>query len=644
MSSKATTHEFKAEISQLLEIITHSIYTNREIFLRELVSNASDALEKLRFLQSAGQPVADPDLAPAVAVAVDKEAGTITLTDTGLGMTRDELVANIGTIAHSGSAEFMAKLAAQKSGGDANNGAARADALIGRFGVGFYSVFMVAKEVQVATRSWQAGEPAVLWTSDGTGSYTIAEAPESEGALPRGTRITLALRDETKEYADPERLREIIRRHSNFLAFPISVDGERVNTTPALWREPKFSIKQEQYDEFYSFLTYDSAKPLDHLHLAVDAPVQFTGLVFVPDQDTDTLGLAAEQYGLDLYVRRVLISRSLKDLIPQYLGFLRGLVDAEDLPLNISRETLQENLLIAKIKTTLTKQVLARLKALANEDAEKYATFWRHHNKMFKLGYSDFANREAFGELLRFNSSTHEDAKGLTSLAEYAGRMKEGQKAIYAISGPSREAVRLSARLEIFRRKGVEVLFLYDPIDEFILDSLREFSGHKLVAAEQADIAELEALPDVAEGPKAEALTAEQKTALDGLVAAFKAALGERVADVRASHRLTDSPVCLVSPEGAMSSGMEKIMKVITKDTTPPKLVLEVNPDHAITRNLLKVYGANPADPFLALSIENLFDAALLLDGYLSDPHALTSRTTKLLDQAAAWYAEIKKL
>ncbi|MEW5773632.1 MAG: molecular chaperone HtpG [Thermodesulfobacteriota bacterium] len=641
MAAHAATHEFKAEISQLLEIITHSIYTNREIFLRELVSNASDALEKLRFLQSSGEAVADPDLAPAIAVDVDKDAKTITLSDTGLGMTRDELVANIGTIAHSGSAEFMARLAAQKQEGDKNGGAAQADALIGRFGVGFYSVFMVAKEVAVATRSWQAGEEAVLWTSDGTGSYTIAPAEEP---LPRGARITIRLKDDAAEFADPERLREIIRRHSNFLAFPISVAGERVNTTPALWREPKFSITDEQYDEFYSFLTYDSQKPLDRLHLAVDAPVQFTGLVFAPDQDTDTLGLAAEQYGLDLYVRRVLISRSLKDLIPQYLGFLRGLVDAEDLPLNISRETLQENLLIAKIRSTLTKQVLNRLKALAEEDPGRYATFWGRHQRMFKLGYTDFANRDAFAELLRFNSSAHEDAKGLTSLAEYAGRMKDGQKAIYAISGPSREAVRLSARLEIFRRKGVEVLYLFDPIDEFILDTLRTYKEHKLAPAEQADIAELEALPDVEEARKAEELTADQKTALDGLVAAFKAALGERVADVRASRRLSDSPVCLVSPEGAMSSGMEKVMKVITKDTTPPRLVLEVNPDHAITRNLLKVYGADPADPFLALSIENLYDAALLLDGYLADPHALTSRTTKLLDQAAAWYAEIKKL
>lgn len=639
MAPQAATHDFKAEISQLLEIITHSIYTNREIFLRELVSNASDALEKLRFLQSSGQAVADPDLAPAVSVEVDKDAKTVTIADTGLGMTRDELVANLGSIAHSGSAEFMARLAAEKKEGDGNGGAA--DSLIGRFGVGFYSVFMVAREVEVATRSWQPGEEAMLWTSDGTGTYTVAPAEEK---LPRGARITLRLKDEAAEFADPERLKDIIRRHSNFLAFPVSVAGERVNTTPALWREPKFSITPEQYDEFYTFLTYDSHKPLDCLHLAVDAPVQFTGLAFTPDRDTDTLGLAAEQYGLDLYVRRVLITRSLKDLIPQYLGFLRGLVDAEDLPLNISRETLQENPLIAKIKATLTKQALARFKALAEEDADKYATFWRRHHKMFKLGYSDYANREAFAELLRFNSSIHEDAEGLTSLAGYVGRMKEGQKAIYAISGPSREAVRLSARLEILRRKGVEALYLYDPIDEFILDSLREYAGHKLLAAEQADMAELEALPDVAEVKKAEELNEAQKTALDGLAGAFKAALGERVADVRVSRRLSDSPVCLVSPEGSMSSGMEKIMKVITKDHTPPRLVLEVNPDHAITRNLLKVYAASPEDPFLALSIENLFDSALLLDGYLSDPHALTTRTTKLLEQAAGWYAEIRKL
>jgi molecular chaperone HtpG len=634
MATKKSTRQFKAEISQLLEIITNSIYTNREIFLRELVSNASDALDKLRFLQSSGAALADPDAPLEIRISPDKDARTLTIADTGIGMNREELVDNIGTIAHSGSAEFMRRAAEQ--------GTAGADSIIGRFGVGFYSVFMVADEVRITTRGADPAAAPVRWVSSGTGNYTIEDLDTD---APRGTSIEIQLKEDAADFADPERLRQIIRAHSNFIGFPILLAGERVNTTPALWREPKFQIKKEQYDEFYSFLTYDSKPPLEHLHVAVDAPVQFTGLLFIPDAPSGSFFEDPDNYGLDLYVRRVLIERRHKELIPQYLGFLRGLVDTEDLPLNLSRETLQENLLVGKIRQTLTKQALAMLAKLA-EDQERYATFWRHHGKVFKLGYSDYPNREQYAALLRFNASTHDDADGLTSLADYKARAKDGQTAIYYISGPSREAVRLNPHLEIFAQRGIEVLYCFEPADEFILDSLGTFDGMALTAAEKADPADLERFPaqgaDAAkDGSEAEPADPE---AFEAMLKAAREALGERVQDVRASRRLKDSPACLVSPDGAMSSQMEKYLRIMTKDTTPPVKVMELNRDHPLVRNLLRIHRHDGADAFFRTSVEQLYESALLLDGYLADPHALVARMNKLMEQASGWYAEIKRL
>ncbi|WP_461208950.1 molecular chaperone HtpG [Desulfocurvus sp. DL9XJH121] len=632
MATKKSKRQFKAEITQLLDIITNSIYTNREIFLRELVSNASDALDKLRFMTAGGQEVADPEASLEIRISADKDAGTVVIEDTGVGMTADELVANIGTIAHSGSADFMR---------EAKDSGENPDTIIGRFGVGFYSVFMVADEVAITTRSARPGEPAMSWVSQGAGSYTMEEA---EGEAPRGTRIEIRLKDEAKEFADEARLRQIVRTHSNFLSFPILVGGERVNTTQALWREPKFKITKEQYDEFYKFLTYDSKEPLAHLHIAVDAPVQFTGLLFIPDTPSGNFFDDPENYGLDLYVRRVLIDRRHKELIPQYLGFVRGLVDTEDLPLNLSRETLQENLLVGKIKSTVSKQILSQMEKLA-EDKEAYAKLWKNHHKVFKLGYSDFMNREKFAELVRFNSSADEDADGLTSLAEYAGRMKEGQKAVYYISGPSREAVRLNPHLEIFARRGVEVLYLYEPIDEFIMDALGKYKDFDLVAAEKADLKELEQFePEDKDADAPEELPQEDLDAFEAMLADVKEILGERVEDVRASARLKDSPACLVTPDGAMSSQMQKYLQIMTKDTTPPVRVMELNRDHPMVRNLLRIHKADPKDAFLARTVEQLYESALLMDGYLNDPHAMVSRVNKLMEQAAGWYTEIKKI
>ncbi|NJB68938.1 molecular chaperone HtpG [Desulfobaculum xiamenense] len=626
-----STHTFKAEITQLLDIITNSIYTNRDIFLRELVSNASDAMDKVRFLSASGTELADAEAELRIDITCDKDAHVITVADTGIGMTSEELVENIGTIAHSGSATFMAEAA--------KNGT-KADSIIGRFGVGFYSVFMVAREVSITTRSGQPGATPVVWTSTGTGSYTIAEA---EGDNPRGTTIRITLKDEATEFADPERLRSIIREHSNFVSFPIFVDGERVNTQPALWREPKFQITKEQYDDFYTFLTYDSKAPQDTLHIAVDAPVQFNALLFVPDMTSGNFFNDPEKYGLDLYVRRVLIARRHKDLIPQYLGFMRGVVDTEDLPLNISRETLQENLLIGKIRSTVTKQVLARLTKLAQDDADAYANFWRNHHKVFKLGYGDYANRDAFADLLRFNSSADADAEGLTSLADYVSRMKDGQKDIYFISGTSREAIRLNPHGEIFRRKGIEVLYLYEPIDEFILDALRQYKDHDLVAAEQADMAALDAFADAEDTAAApEALGADDERTFEDMIATMKSILGERVEDVRISRRLKDSPACLVSPDGGMSSQMQKMLQIMSKDTTPPVKILEINRDHAMARNLLRIFKKDRDDAFFRSATEHILESALLQEGYLDDPHALVARMNELLEKSSGWYAEIR--
>jgi molecular chaperone HtpG len=625
--SQAQQFEFKTEIKQLLDIITHSIYTSREIFLRELVSNASDALDKLRFEQSRSTEIASPDLDLQISITTDEEKKELVIADTGIGMTMDELVENIGTIAHSGSAEFIRQAMADQ---------ANSSNIIGRFGVGFYSVFMVADKVTIRTRSFKPDSKAVEWNSDGLGTYTVVELEED---LPRGTTVTLELKEDGKEFAEKNRITSIIKKHSNFISFPILVQGEKANTVQALWRENKFSITPEQYTEFYKFLTYDHEEPLDTLHMNVDAPVQFSALAFVPPRSQDTFGFDRDNYGLDLYVRRVLIQSKNKDLIPEYLGFMRGVVDTEDLPLNISRETLQENLLIRKIATTLTKQILSHLKKLG-QDKDRYTTFWNEHAKRFKLGYSDFANQEAFGELLRFNSSRHDNKDGLISLEEYIEAAKDGQKEIYYISGPSRDAIEQNPHLEIFRAKGLEVLYLYEPVDEFVMDSLRKFKDCELKATENADIANIEKFADSGEKTdKPEDLSQEQSQDMDRFLKRVQQILGDRITEARISKRLSQSPSCLVSPDGSTSQ-MHKIMQLVTKDTSIPKKIFEINQDHKLVRNLLSVFGKNEQDEFVATIVEQLYESALLMDGYLADPHKMVNRLNKLMEDSSAWYKE----
>ncbi len=639
MSTNTKKHKFKAEVRKVLDIITHSLYTNREIFLRELVSNASDALDKLRFQQNKGQSPLAPDTALNINIQIDKDLKTLTINDTGIGMTEAELIANLGTIAKSGSEEFLADLNANAEKSEAE----KADAanIIGRFGVGFYAVFMVASEVHVSSRPAFGDGTAHVWTSDGSGTFTVKA---TDDAPERGTRIVAHLKDDAAEFLEKYRLESIIRKHSAFIPFNISVDGEHINTTPALWREPKFSITKEQYAEFYKFLTYDSGEPIDTIHLSVDAPVQFNALLFIPPVAHDFFGAGRERWGLDLYARRVLIMRENKELLPEYLGFFKGVVDTEDLPLNISRETLQENIVLRKIQQTLVKQSLNHLEKLS-ADKDAYANFWHTHGRIFKLGYNDFVNKEKVSSLLRFNSSFHDDADGLSSLDDYMSRAKAGQKTFWYVSGTSREAARLNPHLEVFNKKGLEVFYLTEPIDEFVMEGLLQYKEWDFKAVEHVsddNLKEFENTED--ESTKATPLAEEDVQSFDVLLKYIHETLGDKVKEVRVSHRLADSPACLVAPDGGMTSSMEKLMRVMNKDDTVPQKIFEVNRDHPMLRTLLRIHKTDASDPLLKEMVEGLYDTSLLLDGYVKDPHTLASRTNRLMEQAGAWYAELKKM
>ncbi|MGA7719920.1 MAG: molecular chaperone HtpG [Ignavibacteriaceae bacterium] len=636
MDSKQTStkkYEFKAEVKQLLDILVHSLYTSREIFLREIISNASDALDKLRFESTRGSEIADKDLPLEIKIDFDETKKIITVSDTGIGMTRDELITNIGTIAKSGSAEFLKQLKDNQS--DTNN-------IIGKFGVGFYSVFMVAEDVVIKTKSFKPGEPAIEWQSNGLGDYEIAEL---DGSMNRGTSIEIHLKEDAKEFAEKYRLETVIKKHSNFISFPIYLGSEKINTVAALWREPKSSVKKEQYNEFYKFLSYDSEEPADVIHITIDAPIQFNSLMFIPKKSFDFFGYNRDDHGLDLYVRRVLIQHKNKDLLPEYLGFVKGVVDSEDLPLNISRETLQENIVFTKIAQNITGQILSYLTKKAKDEPEKYAEFWKEHGKIFKLGYSDFANLEKYNELLRFNSSTNTDANGLTSLEEYVSRIKEEQKEIYYAFGNSRDAIIQDPHLEIFKNKGLEVLFLYDPIDEFVLSTVRKYKDFDFKSVDSVELKNFEKYKDTDEKKdKPEELNKEDEKHFDSLLSRMKDILGDRVVEVKESKRLSGSPAILVNPDDSMSSTMQKILRMTNKDMSVQKKVFEINRDHKLIRNLLKLFKSNSKDEYISNVVEELFESALLLDGSLNDPHTLVSRLNQLLEQSSDWYTEIKKL
>jgi molecular chaperone HtpG len=608
-------HTFQAEIQQLLNIVIHSLYTDKEIFVRELVSNAADACEKLRFTQAAGTAVHQPDLSPTITLTTDDKAGTLTITDTGIGMTHDELVKNLGTIAHSGTKAFLKQLAEDK----------KPDVgLIGQFGVGFYAAFMAAKRVIVESRSFQPDQPAWQWVSEGTGGYEITPAT---GELPRGTKITLELKDDAKEFGEKSTIERILKRYSSFVPFPIELNGEKVNTVQALWARSKNEIKPEEYDEFYQFIGHDHEMPLLRLHFNADAPIAIQSLLFVPAKNWETMGMGRVESEVNLYCRKVLIQAKAKGLFPEWLRFLKGVVDSEDLPLNISRETMQDTSLMQKLNKVLTTRFLKFLDETAEKDPETYTKFYDEYQRFLKEGIvTDFTHKDALGKLVRYESSHTEKGK-TTSLADYVKRMPSEQKEIYCLQVPNREAAEASPYYEVFRERKFEVLFLYDAWDEFVMDHLREFDGKPLKAAEKADL-------NLNEPKKDGAL--DEATA-KSLAEWIKASLGDKVSEVRVSSRLVESPAVVVDADKFMTNSMRRMMKAMKKDDeaiAPAKLDLEINPAHPV---IVRLESARQKDATFAADVaETILDQARVAAGVMEDPRALLKRMNALLERVLA--------
>ena len=611
--SKAETHHFQAEIQQLLDIVIHSLYTDKEIFVRELISNATDACEKLRFHQSSGQAIHQADVTPSIAVTTDEKAGTITIADTGLGMTHGELVENLGTIAHSGTKAFLKQLAGNQ----------KPDVgLIGQFGVGFYSAFMVAKRVTVYSRSSAPAEQGWQWTSEGGGGYELAPADD----LPRGTKITLELKDDAKEFAQASTAERIIQRYSSFVPFPIELNGKRLNTVQAIWARSKSEIKEEEYNEFYTFVGHDHEPPRYRLHFSADAPLAIQALLFVPQRNFESMGMGRMDSEVNLYCRKVLIQAKAQGLFPDWLRFLKGVVDSEDLPLNISRETMQDTSLMQKLNKVWTSRFLKFLDEQSAQDAGAYEKFYAEYQRFLKEGVvTDFIHKEALGKLLRFESSSLEKGK-LTSLADYVNRMAAEQTEIYCLLAPNRAAAESSPYFEVFRDRKFEVLFLYDPWDEFVMEHLREFAGKPLKLAEKVEL-KLGAKPD---GALAE-------DAAKSLAQWLKETLGDKVGEVRVSQRLVASPAVVVDADKFMTASMRRMMKAMKQDAdadAPVKHDLEINPAHPI---LARLDGMRQKDAALAASVaEQLLDNARVAAGVLEDPRTMLNRLNQLLEQVLA--------
>jgi molecular chaperone HtpG len=621
-------YAFQAEIKQVLHLLSHSLYQSREIALRELISNASDALDKMRYLSLTDE--IQREQAPLEIVLEGREADLqLVIRDTGIGMSHDELVTNLGTIAHSGSGEFLKALSAAKSEKE------KAElSLIGQFGVGFYAAFMIADRVRVRTRSYLE-ESGWEWESEGTGTFTITPVEET---LPRGTEVILHLKPDAKDFTSPWRLKEIVRRYSSFVPYPIRLgaEGEVINDQKPIWVEPKNQVTDEQYVSFYQHLTHHpDEKPLWHLHMAADSPIQFRAIVYCPPTNLENLGFARLDHGLNLCARRVLVQSDCKELLPEYLRFLRGLVDSEDLPLNVSRETLQDNSVIRKIRTSLVKGVLDRLDHLAQEDGDKFRAFYDQFGRTLKEGLVvDPANKERIAKLLRFPSSRNEDPGTRVSFEEYLGRMPEGQSRIYYLGGSDLSSIAKSPNLEIFRRKGLEVLYLTDPIDEFALTSLHSYQGKELTSIDSADL-DLPEGGSAAEPDKARDDQTANESGFSRVLDLIRAALGNRVSEVRESKRLTDSPCCLVNAEGGMSTQMQRLLKMANKEFTESARILEINPSAPLVRRLCRLSANDQHDEFIKECARQLWTNAMILDGLTPEPEDMVARIQSFMAEAA---------
>ncbi len=615
---------FQAEIKQLLHLLSHSLYQSPEIAVRELISNASDALDKMRYVSLTDE--ANRDEAPLEIVIEGREsAKELVIRDNGIGMTHDELVTNLGTIAHSGSADFL-------KAAISNKGEKSDLSLIGQFGVGFYSAFMIAEKVRVRTRSYQE-ETGWEWESDGTGSFTVTPMEES---MPRGTELTLYLKDSAKEFALDWRIKDIVSRYSSFVPYPIRLGsgGEIINSQKPIWVEPKNQVTEEQYTAFYQHLTHHTdEKPLWHLHMAADSPIQFRAIVYCPPTNLENLGFARLNHGLSLCAKRVLVQNDCRDLLPDYLRFLSGLVDSEDLPLNVSRETLQDNSVIKKMRTSIVKGVLDRLDRLAQDEPETFRKFYDQFGRVLKEGLIvDRPNQERIAKLLRFASSRSDDPKALVSLDAYLEKMPESQKQIYYQAGSDLASIKKSPNLEIFRRRDIEVIFLTDAVDEFAIQSLGSYRDKKLTSIDSADVEIPEAS---ASGEKSTEPTVAAESGFPKVLELFREALGARVSEIRESKRLTDSPCCLVNVEGGLSSQMQRLLKMANKEFTESPRILEINPSAQLIRRLCNLSANNQHHSFIKQCGLQLWSDAMILDGVMPEPEDLVARMQSFMTEAA---------
>jgi TNF receptor-associated protein 1 len=602
--------EFQAEIKQLLDIVIHSLYTEKEIFVRELVSNASDALEKLRHTQITEKDIFDDKAELAINVSTDDKAKTLTIEDFGIGMTRAELVENLGTIAHSGSKQFLKAL---------GEGGAKNTNLIGQFGVGFYSAFMVAKSVKVYSHSWRAGEAGHVWSSDGSGSYEVEVAED----LRRGCKIVIELKDDCGDYAQEWKIKEILERYSAFVSFPINLNGKHINTIQALWLRSKNEIKDEEYTEFYKFQSHAHDEPRLRLHFSADAPLAINALLFVPKDNSEKFGMSRLEASVSLYCRKVLIDAKPKDILPEWLRFMKGVIDSEDLPLNISRETMQDRSLIEKLNKVVTKRFLKFLADEAEARPEAYNEFYAEFGIFLKEGAAmDYTHKEQLTKLLRFESSLTDKGK-TTSLIDYVGRMSADQKEIYYLVGPNRAALESGPYLEGFKARNLEVIFCYEAVDEYVMSNVREFESKKLTAADHADVK----LSDL---PKPEGALSEDDT--KKLTTWLKETLGARVEEVKASDRLVDSPALAVNADKFMSPQMRRMMKAMKKDGAdePVKVTLEINPRSVVMKRLFETHTTAPEKAKLVA--EQILDNSLISAGLLEDATPMVARLYKLLE------------
>jgi len=617
------TLSFQAEVSRLLDIVANALYSNKEIFLRELISNASDACDRLRYLGLTQPELLAAESEFAVTLTVDKKAKTLTVADNGIGMNREDLVQNLGTIARSGTAAFLDQMDNKKDGAG----------LIGKFGVGFYSAFMVADKVEVLSR--KAGEDSAWrWQSDGKGAFAVSEVPD---ATVRGTEIMLHLKKDAQEYLDRDRLERIVKTYSDHIAVPIRLRdsdaaaevGEAVNAASAIWTRPKSEITDEQYKEFYHHVSHGFDDPWLRLHFKVEGKIEYSGLLYVPSTPPFDLFHPDRKNQVKLYVRRVFITDDCEDLLPSYLRFLRGVIDSEDLPLNISRELLQHNPVLTKIRGAVTKRVLSELKKQAAKENGGYEDFWKAFGAVLKEGiYEDEAQRETLLQLARFRSTAGD---GLTSLADYVGRMKEGQDAIYYISGDNTEALLRSPQLEGFAAKGVEVLLFSDPVDDFWTSMVPEFDGKPFKSATRGG-ADLGAIKGDETAEDTETPAADDGE-LAGLVAYFKLVLKDDVKDVRSSERLTASAVCLVADDGDIDMHLERILKQHRQLERQAQRILEVNPRHPTIKALATRISKEGSGTALESIAKLLLDQARILEGEtLPDPAGFSERLAKVIE------------